>query len=345
MSNICVFSRPFYPAIGGLERIAQLLATHAAGLGHNVEVVTDTPAVPDADDRRHPFKITRTREFQGRVRAFRRADAVLFMNVSLPGLLACLFARAAVVLSHHGIYRGQGFVGKFLELLKRQVTLFVPNISVSQFVASNLPGASVVIHNAYDDALFQRPTHPERERDFVFCGRLVSDKGADLCVRAFLRVLSRVPDATLTIVGDGPERLALEQMVESRRLSGAARFPGLLTGQALVAELQKHACMVVPSLWEEPFGIVALEGIACCDTVIVSRRGGLPEAVGDCGLVVEPTEAALSEAMISIVAARRSGRVLPGQPSDAARRAHLALHTPEVVTRRYLDVIERAIGR
>ena len=335
----------FYPAVGGLERIAQILAVHAAKAGHNVEVVTDTPGISKIDDHQFPFMITRTSVHKDRVLAFKRADVVLFMNVTLHGMRAALEARTLVVLSHHGIYRGKGFVRSLLELLKRQLTWFYTNISVSQFVSRNIPAASMVIHNAYDNALFMQPEHPARARDFVFCGRLVSDKGADVCVQAFACVLKCVPDSTLTMVGDGPELEVLRGFAGQHGISGMVRFTGPLNGQKLVTELQRHACMVVPSLWEEPFGIVALEGIACCDAVIVAHRGGLPEAVGECGMVVEPTVEEMATAMISIARARRSGVELPGQVNEEARKTHLARHMPEVVTQQYLDVIEQAISR
>lgn len=342
--NICIFSRAFYPSVGGLERIAQILATQAAGLGHKVEVVTDTRGISGVDDQQFSFNITRTRKYQERLRAFRCADAVLFMNVSLHGMLAAIVAGAPVIFSHHGIYRGRGLVGKLLELFKRQLTWFYPNISVSRFVARNIPAASVVIRNAYDNALFKQPRDPVRARDFVFCGRLVSDKGADVCVRAFPHVLESVPDATLTVVGDGPEREALHGLSQSLGICGQVKFTGALNGQELATELQRHACMVVPSLWEEPFGIVALEGIASCDTVIVARRGGLPEAVGDCGLVIEPTIEEMAAAMISVARARRGCEPLPGQPGEEMRKAHLARHTPEAVAQQYLDVIGQAVS-
>lgn len=342
--HICIFSRTFYPAVGGLERIAYILAYQAALAGQKVMVVTDTPGISDVNDQQFPFEIIRTSNFQDRVWAFRRADFVLFMNVSLHGMLAAIAAGIPVVFSHHGIYRGHGLVGQSLELLKRQLTRFYPNISVSQFVARNIPATSTVIPNAYDNALFKPPEQPVRTRDFVFCGRLVSDKGGDLCVRAFSRALKSWPDATLTVVGDGPERHALLALAQSFGISKQVRFTGALNGRDLVTELQQHACMVVPSLWEEPFGIVALEGIACCDTLIVTRRGGLPEAVGECGLVVEPTDGEMAEAMISVAQARRVGETLPGQPSDAMRMSHLALHAPKDVTQRYLDTIGQAIS-
>lgn len=345
VSNICIFSRAFYPAVGGLERIAQILAAQSAGFGHKVEVVTDTPGISDVDDQQFPFKITRTHELLCRVKAFRRADAVLFMNVSLYGMLAAIVARTPIIFSHHGIYCGRGLVGQTVELIKRQLTRFYPNIAVSGFVAANLPGKCAVIPNAYDSGLFRQPSQSVRQRDFVFCGRLVSDKGADLCVRAFAKVIREIPDASLTIIGDGPEREALLALAQELGASAHIRFAGTLGGQQLVSALQKHACMIVPSLVEEGFGISALEGIACCDTVMAFKRGGLPEAVGACGLVIEPTVAKLFLAMQDTAMARRQGAPLPGQPDEATRASHLAKHAPAIVARRYLDVIEQVLAK
>lgn len=306
-------------------------------------MVTDTLGISEVDDQQYPFKITRKHGYQSRVQAFKRADAVLFMNVSLHGMRAAVASGTPIIFSHHGIYRGRGVVGRFLALIKRQLTWFYPNISVSHFVAGNIPAASVVIPNAYDDVLFKQPLRPVRARDFVFCGRLVSDKGADVCINGFASVIQSEPSSTLTIVGDGPEGAALHALAQRLGVAGQIRFTGALSGQALVAELQRHACMVVPSLVEEGFGLVALEGIACCDTVIVSRRGGLPEAVGACGLVVEPSVAELGDAMLAVARARRVGAHLPGQPDTRTRAAHLARHTSAVVTQRYLDVLLQAV--
>ena len=265
------------------------------------------------------------------------------MNISLPGVLAAWQAGAPVVATHQSCYEVRSIRNFFLENIKRFSMRFISNISCSSYVARQFSAQSTVVPNAYDDTLFKQPERPDRARDFVFCGRLVSDKGADVCVNSFARVIQSEPGSTLTIVGDGPERAALHALAQKLGVAAQVRFTGALSGQELVEELQRHACMVVPSLWEEPFGIVALEGIACCDTVIVSRRGGLPEAVGECGLVVEPSVTELGEAMLAVAHARRVGAHLPGQPDTRTRAAHLARHTSAVVAQRYLDVLMQAV--
>lgn len=342
--RLCIFSLPFHPNIGGLERIALLVAQGAANAGVAVEVVTVSKAISPADDSGFPFKITRTTSFKERLKAFRRADVILFMNISLYALPIAWFSRRPIVLSHHGIYHAPDLKNTVLGYIKRTLTRFFSNISVSEYVAKRIPGASAIVPNAYDSQQFVCNDGRLRSKDFVFCGRLVSDKGVDVLLAAFAEVSRVYSDANLTIVGDGPDRTKLESITKQLAIQPNVTFTGSLSGSSLADVLKSHACMVIPSLWEEPFGIVALEGIVCCETVISSCRGGLPEAVGKCGVVVEPTVTNLATAMLAIIKARRSGAFLPGQPTAELRAYHLAKHSPEAVTQQYLDVCLQAIG-
>lgn len=334
--QICIFCRPFYPAIGGLEQIAMTIAHESAMSGHEVKVVTDTPYDGVSE---FPFAITRTTSNWERFQAFRRADVVLLMNVSLYAIPLLLLAGVPAVLSHQGVYGTRAFGWRVYckEWLKRNVTRFFPNIACSNFVASHLPTPSVVIPNAYDNALFCSDANVTKSRDFVFCGRLVSDKGAAIALTAFAAVLLDFPHARFTVVGSGPEQQTLELLVERLGCRHQVLFTGFLRGIDLRDALQSHRCIVVPSIWEEPFGIVALEGLACCGRAIVSRRGGLPEAVGSCGAIVEPTAEDLAAAM---------RLELRRPPSEALALAdHLSVHRAQVVAARYIAVLEGAVVR
>ena len=98
--------------------------------------------------------------------------------------------------------------------------------------------------------------------------------------------------------------------------------------------------MVVPSRYE-PFGIVALEGIACGCVVVASDADGLPDAVGNCGLIFR------SEDITDLVRALRQALL-----DDALkmrlrvqRQQHLARFARAVVAHRYLEVIKSAAIR
>ncbi len=339
--KICIFSKPFHPAIGGLEQIAKTLAFEFAYAQCDVEVVTNMKA-PLHEDNRFPFIITRTSKFKDRYAAFKRSDVVLFMNFTFSGVPIAILANRPIVLSHHGIYNSRvNLKTKLLEFSKRQLSRFFSNIAVSDFVAKYLPGKSIVVPNAYDECLFQY-IELTRKRDFIFCGRLVSDKGVNILIDAFKTLSEIHGDATLTIVGDGPELKALQDQAKLFIAGDNIEFSGMLNhDQHLADKLRQHSCMVIPSLWEEPFGIVALEGIASCDTIICSNRGGLPEALGECGVLVDPTVVQLANAMISVIDAQKIGSPLPGQPTPRQRALHLSKHAPNHVAQEYLRILHK----
>lgn len=102
--------------------------------------------------------------------------------------------------------------------------------------------------------------------------------------------------------------------------------------------LNEIDCLVVPSVWSEPFGIVALEGIACGCLVIGSQGGGLKDAIGPCGLTYPNGDvAALAAAMRRVLDEPSLGTEL-----RAKAPAHLARHSPQAVVDAYLQVMQRA---
>jgi glycosyltransferase involved in cell wall biosynthesis len=157
-------------------------------------------------------------------------------------------------------------------------------ICVSRALDLHVQQHSFVIPNLYDDAIFRVDPAAERDRELIFVGRLVRDKGLDLLLRA-LRVLrgqNLVPK--LTVVGHGPQAENLQELTRELGLTGQVEFAGRMAPIDVAAALNRHQILVVPSLWPEPFGIVALEGIACGCVVVGSSGGGLPDAIGPCGV-------------------------------------------------------------
>lgn len=144
---------------------------------------------------------------------------------------------------------------------------------------------------------------PSQDPVFVFCGRLEVEKGISLLLRALARLCAEVPSARLRIVGQGPERLSLERLAGNLGIEDSVTFLGWLSPSEIEHQLRDAWASLVPSLWAEPFGLVAIEAIIRGVPVIASASGGLGEIVeqGVSGLLFPNNdEAALIECLRAI---------------------------------------------
>ncbi len=128
---------------------------------------------------------------------------------------------------------------------------------------------------------------------FVVCcvRRLVPRMGHDVLLDAWKQVVARVDGpAVLVIAGDGPLRSDLESRIRQDGLEDAVRLVGRVSDSELVGLYQASDINVVPSVALEGYGLIVLEAAACGTPSVVTRIGGLPEAVRglDESLVVEP---------------------------------------------------------
>ena len=283
---VVFFSPSFLPRVGGLENIMNDWATELTRLGHRVDVINLTT---DQGPQEFPFSVHRNIGSFRTWQLMRKANIVIHFNLSLKGLLPTLLSFRPFVISHQttnyttaGRFTRFGWMKQFIA--EKFATV---NIACSGYVGSFFKKA-LVIPNSYNSVLFKRINGIERANDLLFVGRLVSDKGCELIIRA-LGILKRIYNVCLTfdIIGDGPEKKSLIDLALSEDVDSQVRFFGKLSGEALVRAYNSHKLLIVPSTWEEPFGIVALEGLACGCKVIVARSGGLPEAVGAVGYIFD----------------------------------------------------------
>jgi len=341
--KILVSTRAFLPMIGGLELVTAHLAEELARLGHEVTVLTTTPG-EGADAADLPFRIIRRPGVLETLRWVRWCDVVHQPNLSLRGIWPRFLVRRPWVVSHHSWYRRPDGRLAWQDRLKRRLLRSAAgSIAVSRAMADDLQPPPVVIDNPYRDRLFRRlpdAVRPPRTRDLACVGRLVSDKGLDILLDALALLAADGRRPGLTVIGEGPERAALEEQARRLGLGAQVRFLGRRTDEELVRLLHEHRLLVVPSRYQEPFGIVALEGIACGCAVVGSAGGGLADAIGPCGRTFPNGDAG--------ALARVLGELLyaPGQSLDEILRqahGHLADHIGERIARRYVEVFLRAL--
>jgi len=189
--------------------------------------------------------------------------------------------------------------------------------------ATYLPWPSPPVH-----AGFSR--EPAATPRFVYLGRLAREKGVDVLLRAFAALVAHVPDARLRIVGAGPLDAVLRAEAERLGLGSVVEFVGQASREQVDAELESAWALVAPSLWAEPFGIIALEALARGVPVIATKGGGFEETVNEpsTGILVPPgEERALADALREVA----TGAAFPEQMPDArAAGAVLRRHDLDV---------------
>lgn len=329
--KILLGSHHFFPSTGGIETVSGLLAREFVAGGHGVRVLTQSIGAGN-----FPFQVIRRPHALELARQIRWCDVFLQNNISLRTLWPLLFVRRPLFIIHQTWIANPGARIRWQHRLKRFVLRYATSFAISRAVADSLPVASTIIGNPYDDQVFQPFPAEARTRELIFVGRLVSDKGANVLLEA-LKMLTTRP--RLTIVGDGPERPNLISQVHALGLQSQVEFVGSQRGHHLAKLLRQHEILVVPSLWPEPFGIVALEGIACGCVAVGSAGGGLGEAIGSCGITFPNGDAAaLAQRLADLLADPvERERLRQGAAS------HLTRFRPAHIARICLETMEKAI--
>ena len=338
--KILISSTYFYPSLGGSETNAEILAREFVKLDHQVKLTTQTPGTScDANGKPFPFEVIRQPNPHQLLGLMRWCDVCLQNGIILKQLWALWLTKTPWVIRHQTwILRPQENT-TWLTQLKLLSIKLATSISISKTIAQHLHHPSTIIPNPYRDEQFRLMPEIERTKEFVFLGRLVSDKGVDLLLQAVanLKAFELLPKVTL--IGSGKEEESLHQQAKALDIEAQVTFVGPKVGDELVALLNQHYILVVPSRWHEPFGVVALEGIACGCVVVGSEGGGLKDAIGNCGVTVPNGDVdALTQTLAHLLQ-------YPDEQTPYRQNAaiHLAKHRKEAVARDYLRVLEETV--
>jgi glycogen synthase len=296
-----------------------------------VTLTTQTPA-DGYDDRLLPFPVLRQPSRQRLWKLIRSTDVLHVAGTALLPILFGRLARTPVVVEHHGFQTicpngqlliepagtpcpGHFMAGRhgqclrcnsgsgWLKSLRLWLLTFArrflcasvaANITPTQWLGSliQLPRTLAIPHGL---DVVPRPlvdAQTENPPVIAFLGRLVSTKGIGTLTAAAGILRQAQKRFAILIVGDGPERAALEARVRADQLEGRIRFAGRLGGDDLNKALAGVSIVVVPSLGGEVFGLVVAENMLRGLPVVASNLGAFVEVLGDAGLTFEIGNAA-----------------------------------------------------
>jgi glycosyltransferase involved in cell wall biosynthesis len=131
------------------------------------------------------------------------------------------------------------------------------------------------------------PDKNKDRRGVLYVGRLVPGKGVDDLLNAWAATSASVRAQGLTIIGDGSERKALQELSVSLGVTDSVTFLGAVTHDDLPTYYQQAALLVFPSAGKEGLGLVTIEAMGCDCPVLTSDTGSLADVVieGQTGFV------------------------------------------------------------
>lgn len=185
-------------------------------------------------------------------------------------------AQTAVVVGMLALHRR---LGTWQDKVARYIAL--NEFCRQKFVEGGLPADRIVVKSNFVPEVPPLGAQ-EREAHYLFVGRLSPEKG----LRSLANAVAKSPGIRVRVVGQGPEATGLAHVA-------GVEMVGELPRVAVIAEMRAATALVVPSIWNEMFGLVTVEAFANGLPVIASRIGALAHIVrdGETGLLFEPGNA------------------------------------------------------
>ncbi len=349
-----IFPAPRGPVPGQvIEAMSSLAHSNPRALFSQEDSVTRVPApVPSRIGA-----LGRARAFEESLRLRRDVDAPSFdvthAHLGVPtGLAVMDLSDAPLVITEHQsalprLLQDESIREAYRTLIERSAAFITVSSTLREVMIDALgsvANAVEVVPNIVDfDALPPRVDTPTEYRKWLYVGTLVEHKGVGLLLDAFVAYRKRHdPDATLTLVGDGPMRGWVEAQAARHGIESHLAILGALPHHDVSLHLAEADVLVHMSPFET-FGIAPIEAIATGTPVVVRENGGSSAAWGDiaaqCGILLDANVTA--DDVADAVAQLRSDWKALNLPS--ARQILSERFSTDVIGRRLIAIYERQI--
>ncbi|HKE50570.1 MAG TPA: glycosyltransferase family 4 protein [Actinomycetes bacterium] len=284
--RIAMIAPPWYPVppngYGGIEAMVADLITGLDGRGHDVVLIGAGPAGEVPGRYLATFEEAPTERIgEGMPELLHLARAARFLNEqaidvvhdhTAVGPLTARGRAAPTIVTAHGPVDDE--IGEYYRDLGTSVSL----VAISESQRRQAPDLhwSGVVHNAIDVSSY--PYREDKDDFALFLGRCNPEKGVHLAIDAARAAGRRIVLAAK--INEQPEQEYFDAAVRPR-LGPDVEHVGEADADEKRQLMAAAYCFLFPIRWEEPFGLVMIEAMACGTPVVALGRGAVPEVVAD----------------------------------------------------------------
>ncbi len=150
------------------------------------------------------------------------------------------------------------------------------------------------VHVLYNGVERKLKRFPKKKKEVLFVGRLVPEKGVDLYVDVIENIANKFPDWQYDLIGsfrlgdDNNKDSFVSKVTEKfQNIGKQTRFHGFKNQDFVQEKMKSASIIVIPSIWEEPYGLVAAEAMSNGIAIITSDVGGITEIVREYGILIK----------------------------------------------------------
>lgn len=208
-----------------------------------------------------------------------------------------------------------GWKGSMYELIKRfvyrlllhKVKLYIAPSNYLKSVLEQKKYTPVIrIYNGIHLFSYEKLIHSQ---NLLYVGRLTTEKGVLVLIDAFKKVIKKIPDAQLMIVGKGYLKEEIENKIQKTQLEKHISFAETVNADSMKTFYAEATVVIIPSIYPDNLPTVGLEALSVGRPVIGSRIGGIPEIIkhNETGVIIDPNNTnQLATGIITLLSSRKS---------------------------------------
>ena len=190
--------------------------------------------------------------------------------------------------------KGSKLIKEREKILEKCVAVFCVSEFIKKKFLEGINKNIQKVHVLYNGVERKLKKFPKKKKEILFVGRLVHEKGVHLYVDAIKATAMKYPNWSFGLIGSSrlgdninKNDYSKKIIKKMKSIGSQAQFHGFKNQEFVEEKMKSASIIVIPSLWAEPFGLVAAEAMSSGACIIASKVGGIPEIIKDKGILID----------------------------------------------------------